>query len=74
MNIKKTGNDDSLFKDDGDSDDERLGRPSYMKHLFKRHNFHAEIDPWKNQSESKTTTKTACFAVINEVFKTFTKK
>jgi len=45
-----------------------------MKHLFKRHNFHAEIDPWKNQSESKTTTKTACFAVINEVFKTFTKK
>jgi len=68
--IKQNKNDDSLFKEN-DSDDERNGRPSFMKHLFKRHNFHVDFDPFKNE---KTQTKTACLSVLNDVFKTFTKK
>lgn len=68
------GIDDSLFKDDEDSEDEKNGRPSYMKHLFRRHNFHVDIDPWKGNDGAKTQTKTACLSVINDVFKTFTKK
>ncbi len=57
-----------------DEEDELNGRPSYMKHLFKRHKFHVDIDPWKNNPSAKTQSKTACLSIINEVFKNFTKK
>ena len=67
----KNNNNDSLFNGDDDSDGEN--RPSYMKHLFKRHNHHTDVDPWKNNKE-KTKSKNVCLSLINEVFKNMTNK